>query len=79
MLSDELAAQLDCGREYWRQERQLCAEMLRAGEARMSADGSAGNRAEELAPPFSLEAVLETSMAKSFDYRVRRVLLGELA
>ena len=52
------------GEEYWRQERAICAAMLR--HPACAADSS-----PESARHLSIEQIHAASQAKSFDYRVR--------
>ena len=63
LYTAELAAELEAGQRYWEQERQLCAWML---EHPTVPEGG-----HPPCPAFTLQAALQASGSKSFDYRVR--------
>lgn len=64
LLSDQLAAELHAGQQYWQQERRVCRELAQLKPGHPTR--------------LSLSDVLLTHELKSFDYRVMHLLLLEL-
>ncbi|KAK9915244.1 hypothetical protein WJX75_006595 [Coccomyxa subellipsoidea] len=66
LWSQQLADELAKGEEYWRQERAICAAMLRHPNCAAP---------DESARHLSIDQIHAASQAKSFDYRVLNLLL----